>query len=204
MILAECKIICSHDRYSLVAADGCAAKRRSSKETWSGRTKEKGEEMSEERAVQQVLARYVRGTDARDGAAVATVFTGDGRVEISYNNSGKSEPLGELVGRDAIAAAVSQMMKPHSARGWSHHTTHDHIIDVNGDDATLDAQFVVFEVRGKERPATGWPEGAFGAQGTVQPIEAGYYRPILRRVDGVWKIARMRIVHTLPLAFPGQ
>jgi len=55
--------------------------------------------MSEERAVQQVLARYVRGTDARDGAAVAAVFTEDGRVEISYNNSGKSEALGELVGR---------------------------------------------------------------------------------------------------------
>jgi uncharacterized protein (TIGR02246 family) len=103
--------------------------------------------MSEERAVQQVLARYVRGTDARDGAAVAAVFTEDGRVEISYNNSGKPEPLGELVGREAIAAAVSQMMKPHPWRGWSHHTTHDHIIDVNGDDATLDAQFVVFEVR---------------------------------------------------------
>jgi hypothetical protein len=55
--------------------------------------------MSEERAVQQVLARYVRGTDARDGAAVAAVFTEDGRVEISYNNSGKSEPLGELEDR---------------------------------------------------------------------------------------------------------
>ena len=120
--------------------------------------------MSEERAVQQVLAKYVRGVDTRDGAAVAAVFTEDGRVEISYNNSGKREPLGELVGRETIAAAVSQMMKPHPARGWSHHTTHDHIIDVNGDDATLDAQFVVFEVRGKERPATGWPEGAFGAQ----------------------------------------
>ena len=125
--------------------------------------KKKGEAMSEERAVQQVLARYVRGTDARDGAAVAAVFTEDGRVEISYNNSGKSEPLGELVGRDAIAAAVSQMMKPHPARGWSHHTTHDHIIDVNGDDATLDAQFVVFEVRGKERPAAGWPGGGLGS-----------------------------------------
>src|SRR6266436_9330451 len=55
--------------------------------------------MSEERTVQQVLARYVRGTDARDGAAVAALFTEDGRVEISYNNSGKSEALGELVGR---------------------------------------------------------------------------------------------------------
>ena len=160
--------------------------------------------MSEERAVQQVLARYVRGTDARDGVAVAAVFTEDGRVEISYNNSGKSEPLGELVGRDAIAAAVSQMMKPHSARGWSHHTTHDHIIEVDRDNATIDAQFVVFEVRGKERPATGWPEGAVGAQGTVTPIESGYYRPVLRRVDGAWKINTLRIVHTLPLAFPGQ
>jgi 2-polyprenyl-6-methoxyphenol hydroxylase-like FAD-dependent oxidoreductase len=200
MILAKYVLMCSNHRYSLIAV----AKRRSCKETWSGRTEEKGEAMSEERAVQQMLARYVRGVDARDGAAVAAVFKEDGRVEISYNNSGKSEPLGELVGRDAIAAAVSQMMKPHSARGWSHHTTHDHIIDVNGDDATLDAQFVVFEVRGKERPATGWPEGAFGAQGTVQPIEAGYYRPILRRVDGVWKIATMRIAHSLPMAFPGQ
>lgn len=159
--------------------------------------------MSEERAVQQVLAKYVRGVDTRDGAAVAAVFTEDGRVEISYNNSGKSEPLGEVVGRDAIAAAVSQMMKPHPARGWSHHTTHDHIIDVNGDNATLDAQFVVFEVRGKERRATGWPDGAFGAQGTVQPIEAGHHRPVLRRVNGAWKVDTLRIVHNLPYAFPG-
>ena len=74
--------------------------------------------MSEERAVQQVLAKYVRGVDTRDGAAVAALFTDTGRVEISYNNSGKTEPLGELVRRDAIVAAMSQMMKPHPARGW--------------------------------------------------------------------------------------
>jgi hypothetical protein len=160
--------------------------------------------MSEERAVQQVLAKYVRGADARDGEAVAALFTEAGRVEISYNNSGKLEPVGELVGQEAIAAAVSQMMQPLPARGWSHHTTQDHIIEVDGDNATIDAQFVVFDVRGKERPTTGWPEGAFGAQGTVAPIESGYYRPILRRVDGMWKIDTLRIVMNLPLAFPGQ
>ena len=160
--------------------------------------------MSEERAVQQVLAKYVRGVDTRDGAAVAALFADTGCVEISYNNSGKPEPVGELVGQEAIAAAVSQMMQPHPARGWSHHTTQDHIIEVDGDNATIDAQFVVFEVRGKDRPATGWPEGAFGAQGTVTPIEAGYYRPILRRVDCIWKIDTLRIVMNLPLAFPGQ
>jgi SnoaL-like protein len=136
--------------------------------------------------------------------AVAALFTETGHVEISYNNSGKLEPLGELVGQEAIAAAVSQMMQPHPARGWSHHTTHDHIIAVDDDNATVDAQFVVFEVRGKERPAAGWPEGAAGAQGTVEPIESGYYRPILRRVNGIWKIATLRIVHNLPIAFPGQ
>ena len=107
------------------------------------------------------------------------------------------------MGRDQIAAAVSQMISctPRGAGATIHD---DHIIDVNGDDATLDAQFVVFEARGKERQATGWPEGASGAQGTVQPIEAGYYRPILRRVDGVWKITTLRITHSLPMAFPGQ
>ena len=160
--------------------------------------------MSEERAVQQVLAKYVHGADARDGAAVAALFTEAGRVEISYNNLGRLEPLGELVGREAIAGAVSNMMQPHPARGWSHHTTHDHIIEVDGDNATIDAQFVVFEVRGKERPATGWPDGAFGAQGTVTPIESGYYRPVLRRADGMWKIDTLRIVMNIPLAFPGQ
>jgi hypothetical protein len=28
--------------------------------------------------------------------------------------------------------------------------------------------------------------------------------PILRRVGGAWKIATLHIVHTLPMAFPGQ
>jgi SnoaL-like domain len=160
--------------------------------------------MTDERAVQQVLARYVRGSDARDGAAVAAQFVPNGRVEILFSNSGKLEPLGELVGEDAIAGAVSNMMRPHPPCGWSHHTTHDPIIEISGDEAQMDAQFIVFDVIGKERPSTGWPEGAIGAQGTITPIESGYYRPTLRRVDGVWKIETLRIVLDMPLAFPGQ
>ena len=160
--------------------------------------------ISDERAVQQVLARYVRATDARDGASVASLFTEHGVVEIFYNNSGTLEPLGKLEGQGSISGAVSQMMKPHPAGGRSHHTTHDPIIEVNGDTASLDALFVVFEVQGKLRPATGWPKGSLGAQGDVQPIEAGYYRPILQRIAGIWKITTMRIALNIPMAFPGQ
>ena len=157
--------------------------------------------MSDEREIQQVLARYVRAADQRNGAAMSAVFLPDGKVEIFYNNAGSPELLGELVGAVAIGAAVNTMMKPHPPRGWSHHTTHDPIIEVSGDTGTLDAQFVVFNVVGAEKPDGGWPKGAAGAQGTITPIESGYYRPILKKVDGRWMIAHHRIYHDLPMAF---
>ena len=157
--------------------------------------------MSEEREIQQVLARYVRAADHRDGVAMASLFLPDGKVEIYHNNAGAPEPIGELDGPEAISAAVSTMLRPHPPRGWSHHTTHDPIIEVDGDEVTIDAQFIVFNVVGAEKPAAGWPEGAQGAQGTVMPIETGYYRPVLKKVGGTWRIARQRIYLDLPIAF---
>jgi hypothetical protein len=157
--------------------------------------------LSDEREIQQVLARYVRAADHRDGAAMAAVFLPDGKVEIFHNNAGTSELIGELAGAEAIGAAVMTMMKPHPPRGWSHHTTHDPLIEVVGETGTLDAQFVVFNVVGAEKPEGGWPEGSFGAQGSIIPIETGYYRPILKKVDGRWKMAHHRIYLDLPMAF---
>jgi hypothetical protein len=158
--------------------------------------------MSDERDVQQVLARYVRAADRRDGDALAGLFVSDGVVEIYYNQAGTPEKIGELVGAHAIGSAIASMMTPHPPRGWSHHTTHDHIIDIDGDNATLDAHFVVFSTVGDARPTAGWPEGASGAQGKITPIESGYYRPHLRRVDGTWKIVRHEIILDQPMAFP--
>jgi SnoaL-like domain len=139
--------------------------------------------MSDELAVQQVLAHYVRAHDRRDGAAMAALFTPQGRVEIFYNNAGELEPLGELMGREAIANAVVHMMKPHPPRGWSHNATDGLLIEIDGDRATVDAQFMVFSILGAERPDAGWPKNAHGAQGTITPIES------------------LRITHNLPLAF---
>lgn len=155
--------------------------------------------MSEEYAVQKVLAGYVRAADRRDGEAMARLFTNTGKVSFFYNAEGVSRAQGELSGRDAIACAVVNLMKPHPARGWSHHTTHDPIIEIAGDTATIDAQFIVYAVVGDEEPESGWPAGAFGAQGTIKPIESGYYRPTLRKTDGRWLIKVMRIIHDLPM-----
>jgi hypothetical protein len=158
--------------------------------------------MSDERSVQEVLARYVRATDARDGAAMSALFTADATVEIFYNDAGDPKKIGELVGAAAIGGAVTAMMAPHPPRGWSHHTTHDHLVEVDGDEATLDAQFVVFNTVGHERPADGWPAGASGAQGTITPIESGYYRPRMRRIAGRWQIVHHTVVLDQPMAFP--
>jgi hypothetical protein len=157
--------------------------------------------MSDERAIQEVLARYVRAADHRDGAAMSKLFLPEGKVEMFYNKAGTPVPMGELVGQAAIGAAVTTMMKPHPPRGWSHHTTHDPIIEVDGDTATLDAQFVVYDIVGTEKPEGGWPEGASGSQGTIVPIESGYYRPNLKKVDGRWMLAQHRIYLDLLIAF---
>ncbi|MYV45226.1 hypothetical protein [Streptomyces sp. SID2888] len=74
---------------------------------------------------------------------------------------------------------------------------------MDGDRAHINAQFIVFRVQADARPAGGWPEGTFGAQGTVAPIESGYYDTDLRHIDGVWKIVHHRVLLDMPLVLPG-
>jgi len=145
--------------------------------------------MTPEREIQQVLARYCRAVDARDGAAVAALYTDDGRERVSYNRAGVFEPLAEFTGVDAIARAVSTVLAPHPPLGWAHHTTHDHIIEIDGDHATMDAQFVVFEADGSRRAVT--------------PTLSGYYRIRLRYVDGRWSMTDNETIIDLPLTVEG-
>ena len=156
--------------------------------------------MSDELAVQQVLARYVRAHDRRDGAAMAALFTPEARVTIFYNNNPDGEPelIGEIAGREAIGQAVTHMMKPHPPRGWSHNATDGLLIDIDGDRATVDAQCMVFSILGDAKPASGWPAGATG---TITPIESGYYNQKLVRMDGQWLIESLQVRHNLPFAF---
>ncbi|MFI6541806.1 hypothetical protein ACIBO9_01045 [Streptomyces prunicolor] len=75
--------------------------------------------------------------------------------------------------------------------------------EADGERAHMSAQFVVFEVRAASRPAAGWPENAFGAQGTVRSVESGYYDTDRRRADGEWKIVAHRVLMDMPMAIPG-
>jgi SnoaL-like domain len=124
-------------------------------------------------------------------------------VTIFYNNNPDGEPelIGEIAGREAIGQAVTHMMKPHPPRGWSHNATDGLLIDIDGDRATVDVQFMVFSILGDTKPANGWPQGASGTMGTITPIESGYYNQKLVRVDGQWLIESLQVRHNLPFAF---
>jgi len=160
--------------------------------------------MSPERAVQQVLAQYVRAADALNGEALSQLFITNGKVEIYDWNAGNPSLLFVLNGKDQIANAISNLMKPHPHKGWSHHTTHDPIITVEGNYAEMDAQFVRFDSIGAICPENGWTVGTVGLIGSVKPTESGYYKPSLVLEDGTWKITTHRIYHDLTFAFPEQ
>jgi hypothetical protein len=154
--------------------------------------------------VQQVLALYVRDTDHRDGADLSKLFTPEGTVDISAKNAtGNYQPVGSpLVGRAAIANAVTNLQTPVGGLTSQHHVTSDPLVEVQGSTAHLNVQFLTYDVQGAAEPATGWPGGTAGAQGTIKPIEVGYYDLTFQRVGTGWEISDLRILHDLPVVLP--
>src|SRR5882762_1791126 len=154
---------------------GTTMRKEAAAECCRRRRRRKGLVMSDERDIQQVIAKYVRAVDRRDGVALAELFIPNGKVTIFYTNGGKEELIVELAGREVIGNAMSNVTKAHPAGGWSHHTTFDTIIEVDGERATVDAQFIVYNVVGAEKPAGGWTKSTVWCRETITPIESGYF-----------------------------
>jgi hypothetical protein len=162
--------------------------------------------MSTENDIKEVVSRYTRAADQREGETMAKLFEADAVVEIHYHGSDGldgGELLGTLSGGAQIAAAMTTAMAPHPPLGWSHHTTYDHLVSVDSDsdEASIETQFITFDVVGTKKPKGGWPAGTFGAQGTITPIESGYYRFTFRRTDGIWRISHLDVIHDIPYVF---
>jgi ketosteroid isomerase-like protein len=157
--------------------------------------------MSTDNEIREIVSRYTRAADQRDGKTLANLYEADAVVEIRYRGPGGTEHLGTLSGADQIAAAMTTAMAPHPPLGWSHHTTYDHLVSVDGDTASIETQFITFDVVGTATPEQGWPVSTFGAQGTITPSESGYYHFTFRRTDGAWRIGHQDVTHDIPYVF---
>jgi hypothetical protein len=92
------------------------------------------------------------------------------------------------------------MMKPHPPRGWDHNATDGLLVDIDGDRATVDAQFVVFSILGDAKPASGLAGGRGGCDGHDHADRVRLLQKLVH-VDGQWLIESLQVRHNLPFAF---
>jgi hypothetical protein len=156
--------------------------------------------MTEREAVVEVLARYVRAMEARDGATVAALFAESGSFAIFATGAdGAYVPRGpSVVGRAEIAIFLDRgALEP--SRGIRYLTT-DHIVDVDvaAGTARLEAQFL-----GVETDSAGLGQAVASVasrllMGTAVVTMLGLYQSRLTKVDGRWLLLEHHVKHSLP------
>jgi uncharacterized protein (TIGR02246 family) len=124
--------------------------------------------MTDREAIQELMATYANGIDARDYAAIADCFTEDATVEYRGHSH-------QLVGRAAIAALMEQQLGPLDA---TQHLFANFIIRVDGDAARFTCDIIAQHVRR-------------GAPGGDTYMAGGKYEVDARRTAEGWKIARV-------------
>ena len=145
--------------------------------------------------IRQVKYRYLRCVDLKLWDDLAEVFTPDATVD--YGTMVYGQPL-TLAGRDEIVAFLRDKLGPDMI---TVHSAGQPEITVDGDEASIETQFITFDVAGAPKPEGGWPAGTFGAQGAIKPIESGYYRFAFRRTGGTWRIRHQDVIHDIPYVF---
>jgi len=133
--------------------------------------------MSAENEIREIVSRYTRAADQRDGAAMAKLYEADAVVEVRYRGPDGMELLGTLSGQPQIEAAMSTppkgAMAPHPPLGWSHHTTYDHLVSIDGDQADIETQFITFDVVGTRKPRAGGPSAPPAPRAPSSPSSPG-------------------------------
>jgi hypothetical protein len=160
--------------------------------------------MGDRNEILEVLARYVRALEERDGKAVVALFAPDGEFTL-FGRYGRDDYVDagvHVVGRDNIRAMVEIDSMP-PGRGM-HYLTSDHIVEISGDEASMSAQFVAVESNANLRSESRWSTATNIVQGTLALTMIGHYDSRLRRIDGRWVFTVHRVKHSLPIALPSK
>jgi SnoaL-like domain len=156
--------------------------------------------MGDRNEILEVLARYARALEERDGRAVAALFAPDGEFTLfgRYGSDDYVYAGVHVVGRDNIRAMIEIDSIP-PGRGM-HYLTSDHIVEISGDEASMNAQFVAVESNADLRSESSWGTAAGIVHGTLALTMIGRYDSRLRRTDGRWVFTTHRVKHSLPIA----
>jgi ketosteroid isomerase-like protein len=126
------------------------------------------QELIDRQQITDVLLRYASSIDLKDHETLRATLTDDSVAEYP--------PSDPIVGGDAITAWITQMTE---GSKWQHHFLNVYHVDIDGDEARTLTYHTSHQT-------------TFDDPDTVLVIVARY-RDIVRRVDGVWKIADKRM-----------
>jgi hypothetical protein len=129
------------------------------------------EQLADQLELRQIAADYARGVDVPDGKRVADLFLSEGVLRICHR--GKVEPVGERVGREAIAKAMAGLTRYEKTM----HVVANQYIDVNGDSATGETYCLAHHIREVE------------GKGVMDYVMAIRYLDEYSRTGEGWKIA---------------
>jgi hypothetical protein len=135
---------------------------------------------------------YIFYHDSHNGPGVASLFTKDGMLETLWNNGGKTiEPNAGPNGRGCIEYGydqISEMFGTHAIPfpGHSHNDVTNVLIQVNGNTATLFANWTTVHSNGST-PVTAAPNTA------VVSHNGEYISDLVRTPDG-WRFVHHRAV----------
>lgn len=116
--------------------------------------------------IYEALARYCRGTDRCDGAAMASLFVADARVRHATFDGLAPDFVADYTGR--IKGAVEAVQ----------HALANVLVDLDGDAARSEASFV-----------------SYFAQGSLLHVFGGRYLDSWRRTGDGWKVVDRVTVH---------
>ena len=126
--------------------------------------------MEDEQAIRHLLVEYGHTLDERDFAAYAALFAADGEWTGAQ---------GSYKGPKQIQAAMQKMFTDAAAdipKGRNFHVMSNFRIEVRGDTATANSNFIFYKMNGS----------------TPQAAVAGRYEDSLVRIGGVWKFLQRR------------
>ena len=163
-------------------------------------TPQENNEVTEREDVIQTLSSYASAIDRRDGEAAAAALVKGALVEVYVRAVPEPRKVTEVMEHELVAYIIDKMLPMHLRGEFCRHLISNHIVEFNGEQARMDAQFVVVRAT-PEKPANALPMPA-GPLGSVHILQSGSLRTELTKSAGRWLIQRHEVLNDLD--WPGM
>jgi hypothetical protein len=144
----------------------------------------------------EVVCRYLLAVDNRDGDAARGLFSDHSTIEISVYNGETHQRQIKVMGEEFVGYIIGHLLPGHAVGELCRHMSSDHIVEVEGDTASIRANFLVIA-------SSATADGDIGRTGTAvqnnaRVVQSGFLTTSLIKSNCMWRINRHCVFNDLP------